>query len=224
MKRNFIKPFIVYDIHDCLKLQLDLNSIALWCQSWKLSLNISKCCIKSFTLNNLQISFDYPLNCTKFLRVAIIKDIGIFQTCNLNFNVHIDFVIKKARKVFGYVVRNCKSFHNTLVLKSLYFSLVRPHLEFAAVAWCPFNLANINKIKRVQMRFVRYLCSKCNLDYSLHDHLYWCHNFGIPTLAQRHTSMMVLFIYKLLYGLISCSELLSLISFNIPTRNVRHHV
>ena len=126
--------------------------------------------------------------------------------------------------MFGYVVRNCKPFHNTLVLKSLYFSLVRPHLEFAAVAWCPFNLANINKIERVQMRFVRYLCCKCNLDYSLHDYLYWCHNFGIPTLAQRHTSMMVLFIYKLLRGLISCSELLSLISFNIPTRNVRHRV
>ena len=140
----------VYDIHDCLKLQLNLNSIALWCQSWKLSLNISKCCIISFTLNNLQISFDYTLNCTKFLRVAIIKDLGIFLTSNLNFNVHIDFVIKKARKVFGYVVRNCKSFHNTLVLKSLYFSLVRPHLEFIAVAWCPFNLANINKIERVK--------------------------------------------------------------------------
>ena len=74
------------------------------------------------------------------------------------------------------------------------------------------------------MRFVRYLCSKCNLDYSLHDYLHWCHNFGIPTLAQRRTSMMVLFIYKLLRGLISCSELLSLINFNIPTRNVRHRV
>ena len=62
------------------------------------------------------------------------------------------------------------------------------------------------------------------INYSLQNYLYWCHNFGIPTLAQRRTSMMVLFIYKLLRGLISCSELLSLISFNIPTRNVRHRV
>ena len=66
----------VYDIHDCRKLQLDLNLIALWCQSWKLSLNISKCCIIFFALYNLQISFDYTLNCTKFLRVAIIKDLA----------------------------------------------------------------------------------------------------------------------------------------------------
>ena len=29
-------------------------------------------------------------------------------------------------------MRNCKSFHNTLVLNSLYFSLVRSHFEFAA--------------------------------------------------------------------------------------------
>ena len=165
------------------------------------SLDISKCCIISFTLNNLQISFNYTLNWTKFLRVAIIKDLGIFLTPNLNFNVHIDFVIKKAGKVFGYIVQNCKSFHTTLVLKSLYFSLVPPpHLEFAAVTWWPFNLANINNIKRVQMRFLRYFCCKFNLDYFLHDYLYWCHNFGKPTLAQRHPSMMVLFLYKLFCG------------------------
>ena len=35
---------------------------------------------------------------------------------------------------------------------------------------------------------------------------------------------MVLFIYKLLRGFISCNELLSLISFNIPAQNVRNRV
>ena len=85
--------------------------------------------------------------------------------------MHIDFVVKKARKALGYVKRNCESFHNTLVLKSYYFSLVLPHFEFAAVTWCPVNIANVNKIEHVQKRFVRYLRGKCNLEYSLHDSL-----------------------------------------------------
>ena len=37
--------------------------------------------------------------------------------------------------------------HFELVLMSLYFSFVRPHLEFVAVTWCPVNTANINKIQ-----------------------------------------------------------------------------
>ena len=69
---------------------------------------------------------------------------------------------------------------------------------------------------------MRYLCGKCNLDYSLHDYLFYCHNFGIPTVAQRRTSMMVLFIYKLFLCFISCDQLLPFISFNIPARNVRN--
>ena len=107
----------------------------------------------SFTLNSSWISFDYTLNCTKLLIVAIIKDL----TSYLNFNAHINFVIKKSRNVFGYVVQNCKSFHNILVCKSLYFSLVSPYFEFAAITWCPLNTANINKKEYVQMRFMRYL-------------------------------------------------------------------
>ena len=43
-------------------------------------------------------------------------------------------------------------------------------------------------------------------------------------MVQRRTTMMVLFIYKLLRALISCSELSSLISFSIPTRNFRHRM
>ena len=92
-----------------------------------------QCYIISFTLNGSRISFDYMLNCTKLLRVAVINDLSIFLPSNLNFNMHVDFVIKKARKAFDYVEWNCKSFHNTLVLKSLYFSFILPHLEFATV-------------------------------------------------------------------------------------------
>ena len=84
----------VSDTHDCLKLKLDLNSIEVWYQSWKHCLNISKYSTISFKLNRSRVSFDYMLNVTKLLRVALIKDLGIFPISNLNFNVHIDFVIK----------------------------------------------------------------------------------------------------------------------------------
>ena len=50
------------------------------------------------------------------------------------------------------------------------------------------------------MRLLRNLYGKCNLDYSLYDYSFWFHNFGVPILTQRRTSMVVLFIFKLLRG------------------------
>ena len=41
---------------------------------------------------------------------------------------------------------------------------------------------------------MKYMRGTCNLDYSLHDYLFWCYNFGKLAQAQRSTSMMVLFI------------------------------
>ena len=43
-----------------------------------------QCYIMAFTLNSSLISFDYMLNCTKPLRVAVIKNHGLFLTSNLN--------------------------------------------------------------------------------------------------------------------------------------------
>ena len=110
-------------------------------------------------------------NCTKLLRVAVIKDHGVFLISSLSFSVHIDFDIKKAIKVLGCVALNCKSFHNTSVLKSLYFSLVRPHLEFAALTRYLVNIANIIKQERCSNDIYEIFVysSICHLNYSLHD-------------------------------------------------------
>ena len=48
--------------------------------------------------------------------------------------------------------------------------------------------------------------------------------FGISTLAQQRTSIIVLFIYQLFRGVTSFSEFLSLISFNNPAQNIRNYV
>ena len=71
----------VYDIHDCLKLQLDLNSIELSIKSWKLSKYIQM-------LHNILHLKQLPdfiwlgplyikLYAQKLLKVAVLKDLGI---------------------------------------------------------------------------------------------------------------------------------------------------
>ena len=80
------------------------------------------------TYNSSRISFNYKLNCSKLLTAVVIEGLGIFLTFKLNLNVHINYVSKKARKVFSQVVRNCKSFYNTFI----FFSCM-PHQKLAAV-------------------------------------------------------------------------------------------
>ena len=43
----------------------------------------------------MRISFHCMLNFTKLMRVAVMKELDVFLTSNLNFYGLIDFVIKK---------------------------------------------------------------------------------------------------------------------------------
>ena len=60
-----------------------------------------------------------------------------------------------------------RSFHyrtkGTLVM--LYKAFVRPHLEYAVGAWCPWTEKDCETLEKVQKRFVRSLCDAKGTTY-----------------------------------------------------------
>jgi len=77
-------------------------------------------------------------------------------------NSHTTVTCNKARRVFGFMRRDCSEFKNPYCYKTLHFTLVRPILEYGSVMGNPRQTGLIDKIERVQNRFLRVLAFKIN--------------------------------------------------------------
>ena len=56
-------------------------------------------------------------------------------------------------------------YKNSLVIKKMYTSLVRPHLEYAVQVWHPFLKKDINNLESVQRRATKLISELRTLPY-----------------------------------------------------------
>ena len=75
---------------DCIHLQANLDAISLWCTSWQLHLNISKCFTVRFGLVD-KPSFSYSFNGTVVAAVENVTDLGVTINKQMSFtnNCHL---------------------------------------------------------------------------------------------------------------------------------------
>jgi len=81
--------------------------------------------------------------------MSLDKDLGVFFTPNLKFRRHILNFIHKANAITGTVKRSFECL-DSYMLRSLYASLIRPHLDYASVIWNPYQIGDIHLLKQVQ--------------------------------------------------------------------------
>ena len=103
----------------------------------------------------------------------------------------------------------------------LYTTLVRSQLEYACQIWSPYQQCLIDRLERVQQKFIKYLCVKVGLRYSSNNYTFLCTFFQLPTLQQRRRFLDVTFLYKCMFSVYNCSEILESICFNVPSRTLR---
>jgi len=75
------------------------------------------------------ITYDYKINNNTITCVISCRNLGIVFKYSMSFSLHINNIIKKAFKMLGFIKRNWSNFKNINALKTLFFSLVRSHLE-----------------------------------------------------------------------------------------------
>jgi hypothetical protein len=75
----------------------------------------------------------------------------------LSFTGHINSVIKKSWKTYGYIIRNTRDFSNISTLIHLFQSFVRSKLEYASIVWFPHHAVHIAGIEHLQRRFLKYV-------------------------------------------------------------------
>ncbi|KAL1448351.1 hypothetical protein WDU94_015562 [Cyamophila willieti] len=213
---------VIKSPNDCNVLQSAIDSLNNWAEDNKMQLNIAKCKIMSFHRKRNPILTNYTINNEVLERVLFMRDLGVTFQPDLTFNLHINNVRSKAVKILGFINRNSKQFRNHKTFIILFFSLVRPILEYATVIWAPYYNNQISKLESVQHRFLRYLAYKQGTRIENHDYTEILSTNNMCTLQQRRIMLDVIFLYKILNFLVDCPDLLHQVELRVNVSNTRN--
>ena len=177
---------------DIQAMKRDLLRLQRWSDKWLLEFNPDKCV--TLHIGHRNPGVDYELNGRQIKSTEGEKDLGVYITNDLKPAHHIGNIVAKANRVVGLVRRNF-SYMDIDMCRTLYCSLVRPHLEYAVQAWSPYFKKDIEELEKVQRRMTRLVPELRNLPYE--DR---CKNMGITTLQQRRLRGDLIETYKIIHG------------------------
>lgn len=201
-------------------MQEDLYRLDVYCVENQLELNPSKCSSITYTRKKYPILFDYSLKNQILLKVDEVRDLGVLHDSKLIFDKHIAFIVKKASKSLGFIMRMSKDFKQAKTIKILFSSYVRPHLEYASQIWNPRYDIYIKRIESVQKKFIRYLnyCTNSNFcDYNMS-----CQKHHFLKLEKRRQIADILFLTRIVTSTsLDCPELLHKLNIYCPSHSLR---
>ena len=138
-----------------------------WTEKWNLYFNVSKCKVMHIGKNNPKTNYFMKIE-NEQQKIEICKeekDLGITFDENLNFDLHINNITKKANQMLG-VIRRTFDFISKNIFSKLYKSLVRSHLEYGNVIWSPYLKRQSIQIESVQRRATKLVPECKNMSYT----------------------------------------------------------
>ena len=135
-------------------LQEDLNSLCKWEKDWQMSFSVEKCHTICFSAKK-NITTPYIPNGYVLDRAFHHSYLGVIRSEDLKWAKHIAQISSSAKQTLRTNIRNFR--HTSIQCKSkLYCSLVRPKLEYAICAWCPYFQKDKCQLDMVQRTAARY--------------------------------------------------------------------
>lgn len=207
---------------DKLILQTDINYICDWCHLNQMYLNPTKCFYIKFSRKIISDTVTYYINNNSTIQeVTSIRDLGVILDSSLSFRLHLDNIIKKASKLSGFINRQLKIFKQPSVSILLFNTFVRSILEYCSVVWSPCYQVHINRLECVQKRFLYHVSYTDNKCLELKSYAQRLNFYRASSLYTRRKINDIIFLYKIIHGLIDSSDVLQCIQFSIPRPNCR---
>ena len=144
------------------QIQSDLDALTEKLEEWQLSPNLAKYSVVHLGRQNPMYS--YKMKGIDLTKSTCEKDLGVILSLDLKPEKHIGLVVRNASNTLWLLTHSLRylDIHSKI---SAYTSYVRPQLEYATVIWSPYLKKDIDRIERVQKRFVKGLQGFRNLPY-----------------------------------------------------------
>ena len=176
-----------------------LKDLQNWQNLWLLKFNPSKCKVMHVPYNDNPIQ-DYVFSDVTLESIEVEKDLGVVTSSDLTWTQQIKSCISKANSMIAWVTRNLIT-RDLHVMRNVYKSIIRPHLEYCAQLWSPpashGNWSTIIELENVQRRFTRLIDGIGTLSYS--ERL---EALQITTLAERRIRGDLIEVFKIVNGLV----------------------
>lgn len=214
---------VVNNITDCINLQTNLSLVDGWCACNNISLNVSKCCVISFTRCSSKIIYEYSVKDEMVPRKNEVRDLGVLFDSRMTFSDHIRNTCLTASRSLGFVIRSCRNFTNIHAIKCLYFALVQSRLEYASLVWYPYYTYQVLAIEKVQKRFLKYLSFRVSGSYPERgtDYNALLLQHGFHSLLDRRDRYSAKFLLDVLANVVDSPSLLAYIDFCVPVQSTR---
>jgi len=85
-----------------------------------------------------------------------IVDLGVLVDDKFLFEKHLNFILTKAYAMFGFIKRNTLLFKVPYSRLSVYSAFVRSVVEYASFIRNPWASVQINRIERLQKKFLKF--------------------------------------------------------------------
>ena len=194
---------VIVDASDTESSSSMLEDLQDWQNLWLLKFNSSKCKVMHIPYNN-NSNQDYVFNNVTLESIEAEKDLGVLTSCDLTWTQHIKSCISKANSMIAWVTRNLVV-RELSVMRNVYKTMIRPHLEYCAQLWSPpaihGNWSSIIELENVQRRFTRLIDGIGTLSYS--ERL---QALQITTLAERRIRGDLIETFKMLNGLVEYGQ------------------
>ena len=118
-------------------MQLDLIAVYNWSVRNRLPLNTEKCAVLSFYRGRGFFDTKYTMNNEGLKRVTTMKDLGVIFSSDLRFGYHLTYVINRANKKLGFVIRSTFDFKRPKTIFALFKSLFLLILTYVTHIWSP---------------------------------------------------------------------------------------
>ena len=125
-------------------------------------------------------------------KTLVERDLGIIIANDLKWVHQIEKAVQTAKAIISQI-RNSFTYFECELVRLLYVSLIRPHLEYAVPVWSPYLRGDIENIENVQHRATRLATSIKRKNYE-----YRVKHMRLTTLETRRKRGNLIQLFKII--------------------------
>ena len=136
-------------------LSNELEQLIEWFRANKLSLNATKTNYIIFNKTQLVLpDIELKIGIDRINRVYDTKFLGVYINSKLNWNKHLQCCSNKLSSGL-YAIQNMKHLLPIKPLKSLYYTLIHPYMNYGTILWGSAAKSNFKKVQTLQNKAIR---------------------------------------------------------------------